>query len=255
MCCDTTALNTGRINGAATLIEQLLGKDLFLFPSRHHIFEVILRAVFEVKIPKSSGPNVPLFGRFKKERDKLDLTKYKSGITDPIIYNILKDDFPEIRRFAEKNLTINQNRDDYIELLKLTLIFIGIIPEKVTFHVPGAMHQTRLMAKAIYCLKIFIFRDTFELKSKEKEGIGMICTFIVKIYIKIWFIAPISIKASYCDFQLIKTLYDYRSIDKKISEIALNKLLDHLWYMNPENSLMALFDDEVQKKDSRKIIK
>lgn len=125
LCCDTTASNTGRINGAATLIEQLLEKDLLLFPCRHHIFEVILRAVFESQIFNFSGPNVPLFVRFKKEWGALDVTKFKSGLDDPKIYNILKNDFDNIHAYVNEQLILNHDRDDYLELLKLSLLFIG----------------------------------------------------------------------------------------------------------------------------------
>ncbi|XP_044597242.1 uncharacterized protein LOC123273832, partial [Cotesia glomerata] len=141
LCCDTTASNTGQFNGAAVLIEQALERDLLLLPCRHHILEVVLKAVFDCQIFNSSGPNVPLFVRFRKEWDALDLTKFESGINDPIIYNILENDILDIREFAETQLTLNHDRDDYLELLKLTLIFIGVVPDNVVFRVPGAMHQ------------------------------------------------------------------------------------------------------------------
>jgi len=52
LCCDTIASNTGRLNGARILIEKKLGRDLLYLPCRHHIYELILRAVFEIKIPQ-----------------------------------------------------------------------------------------------------------------------------------------------------------------------------------------------------------
>ncbi|CAD6228486.1 GSCOCG00012049001-RA-CDS, partial [Cotesia congregata] len=231
LCCDTTASNTGQFNGAAVLIEQALERDLLLLPCRHHILEVVLKAVFDCQIFNSSGLNVPLFVRFRKEWDALDLTKFESGINDPIIYNILENDILDILEFAETQLTLNHDRDDYLELLKLTLIFIGVVPDNVVFRVPGAMHQARWMAKAIYSLKIFLLRSTFKLTSNEQKSLGMICVFIVKIYVKIWFMASSSIKASNCDFQLIQSIYNFQSIDKKLSSAALKKILNHSWYL------------------------
>lgn len=64
LCCDTTAANLGSNKGAAVLLEQLLEKKLLYLPCRHHIFELILKDVFELKIPTTSGPDVPLFKRF-----------------------------------------------------------------------------------------------------------------------------------------------------------------------------------------------
>ncbi|XP_074106837.1 uncharacterized protein LOC141532405 [Cotesia typhae] len=66
MCFDTTAVNTGIHHGTCKEIEKVLGKELIWLPCRHHIYEIILRSAFEVYWPVSSGPNVPIFGRFKK---------------------------------------------------------------------------------------------------------------------------------------------------------------------------------------------
>lgn len=49
---DTTASNTGHINGAFVLLRQKLGRSLLYFPCRHHIYELILKSVFECKLPQ-----------------------------------------------------------------------------------------------------------------------------------------------------------------------------------------------------------
>lgn len=116
------------------------------------------------------------------------------------------------------------------------------------------MHHARWMSKAIYSLKIFLLRDTFPLKSKERESLAIICVFIVKIYIKIWFTAASPVKAPNCDFQLIKSLHDFQIDSKKISEAALNKILNHLWSLNPENCVMALFDEDVDLETKQKMV-
>lgn len=64
LCCDTTSWNMGQVNGASTLLQQMLEKDLLYFPCRHHIFEIVLKSVFDLKISDSSVPNVLLFQRF-----------------------------------------------------------------------------------------------------------------------------------------------------------------------------------------------
>lgn len=46
MCCDTTASNTGRLNGACVLLEQKLDRELLLFACRHHVYELVLKSVF-----------------------------------------------------------------------------------------------------------------------------------------------------------------------------------------------------------------
>lgn len=51
-CSDTTASNTGHLNGALVLLEQKLERDLLYFPCRHHIFELVLKNVFESQLPQ-----------------------------------------------------------------------------------------------------------------------------------------------------------------------------------------------------------
>ena len=67
ICCDTTSSNLGVNKGAAIILEQMLERDLLYLPCRHHIYELILRAVFENKMPGTTGPNVAIFNNFKKK--------------------------------------------------------------------------------------------------------------------------------------------------------------------------------------------
>jgi len=65
--CDTTASNMGRIKGASILSEQLLQRNILYMSCRHHIFEIVLRSVFEMKFGiTTSGPDVPIFKRFRQ---------------------------------------------------------------------------------------------------------------------------------------------------------------------------------------------
>lgn len=55
LCCDTTASNTGRINGACTNLETYFGRDLLYLPCRHHILELVLKSCFDILIGPTSG--------------------------------------------------------------------------------------------------------------------------------------------------------------------------------------------------------
>lgn len=61
-----------------------------------------------------------------------------------------------------------------------------------TFSPPGADHRARWMAKGIYTLKIFAFRDQFKLTAHEIQASRQICLFTVIIYVKAWFSAPVA---------------------------------------------------------------
>lgn len=85
ICFDTTRVNSGRVKGAAVILERLLGKSLHFMPCRHHIYELILILVYEHHMGATQAPTVILFGRFEEVWETLDKQKYVPGIVDSII--------------------------------------------------------------------------------------------------------------------------------------------------------------------------
>lgn len=76
LCCDTTASNTGRINGACVLLEQKLGREMLIFACRHHVYELVLKSVFEAKISQvTTSPDIPLFKKFRDNWKNVDPEK------------------------------------------------------------------------------------------------------------------------------------------------------------------------------------
>jgi len=144
-------------------------------------------------------------------------------------------------------------RDDYRELLELTVIFMGATPAKgVSFKRPAGLHRARWMAKAIYCLKIWIFRQQFQLTSKEAKGILDICIFAVHIYVEAWFTAPSACSAPRQDLKLLKAIHNYA--DASVSKIAMKKFTGHLWYLSEELVALALFDDNLSADTKRMMV-
>lgn len=137
---DTTTHNTGVNNGAADLLEQKIGRKLLRFPCRHHVYEIVLRSVFELKLTSSSAPDVPMFNRFSNDWPKFDHSAYTSGIDDEIVSTqISKDECNDIKKFCYDQLSKFQIRDDYKEFIQLVLIFLGEDKEqnKFKFYTPG----------------------------------------------------------------------------------------------------------------------
>ncbi|KAG0725719.1 hypothetical protein GWK47_038071 [Chionoecetes opilio] len=64
----------------------------------------------------------------------------------------LKDDALALLKKAL--MSKNHPREDYEELLRLSYLFLGGEGSAKPFRRPGALHQARWMAKAIYCLKL-----------------------------------------------------------------------------------------------------
>jgi hypothetical protein len=56
----------GQLKGACILLEQSLERDILYLPCRHHILEVILKSLFEIKIDIASDPDLPILNVSKK---------------------------------------------------------------------------------------------------------------------------------------------------------------------------------------------
>ena len=130
---DTTAANTGHINGACVILEDKLNKKLLYLACRHHILEVVCAEVFKKTFGTSaSGPDVLLFKRFKTFWPKIKKAEF--CICDDVrLEQNLKPLKEEAITFCSNILQIQDNstylpREDYKELLPLNLIFLGGIP-------------------------------------------------------------------------------------------------------------------------------
>ncbi|XP_031781453.1 uncharacterized protein LOC116416627 [Nasonia vitripennis] len=255
LCCDSTASNTGRINGACVLLERLIDKDLFYFICRHHIYELVLRSTFEIKFGKTAGPEVQLFKNFGDFWKSVDQTKFEPGISDTFVIESLQDVKEKILDFCSKYLKKDLNRSDFKECLELVMIFLGgKLPSGITFYRPGAIHHARWMAKAIYCLKIFIFRKQYLLDKKDVEvKCRDVCIFILRVYVHAWFCTPFAAQAPNQDLKFLKCLYEYRRIDESISDCAVRKIMNHLWYLTPHLTALAFFDFTISNEEKLKM--
>ncbi|GBM90477.1 hypothetical protein AVEN_75854-1 [Araneus ventricosus] len=125
LCCDTTASNTGRFNEACTLLEQKFNREILFFACRHHVYELVLKAIFEVKIKQvTTSPDIPLLKTLKDNWKNIDPTKiqcYRETVelfrTVPELENLLY-----FYRAELKNVMV---RDDYRELIELCIVFLG----------------------------------------------------------------------------------------------------------------------------------
>lgn len=101
------------------------------------------------------------------------------------------------------------------------------------------------MAKGIYALRIFLFRNQFKLTKQEKYSLVELNRFIIKCYAMNWFIASNSEIASLNDIRILRKLHEYCTINKTISESTVGKLFNPLYYLNEDCSTFSLFDRRV----------
>lgn len=58
---------------------------MLLLACRHDIYELNLRAVFELKVSTSSGPGVLIFERFAKSWPNFDHKSFKNCLEDDVV--------------------------------------------------------------------------------------------------------------------------------------------------------------------------
>ncbi|GBO39844.1 hypothetical protein AVEN_170867-1 [Araneus ventricosus] len=102
----------------------------FFFACCHPVCELVLKAVFEVKIKQvATSPDIPLFKKLKDNWKNIDLTKiqcYRETIelfrTVPEVENLF-----DFYRAELKNVLV---RDNYRELIELSIVYLGGDAEK-----------------------------------------------------------------------------------------------------------------------------
>ena len=138
---------------------QVSRKELY-FACQHHVLELILDSAFKSSLsPPSSSPDVLFFKRFQSKWEDIDHGVIDTYSSDQRITTLFADNKDYILDFSVSQLAIHQPRDDYQELLELTIMFLGSkLPNGVHFWTPGPTHHVRWMSKAIYALKFWMFR-------------------------------------------------------------------------------------------------
>lgn len=136
-------------------------------------------------------------------------------------------------------------KGDYLEMLELCLIVLGKPVPNYKFHVPHACSHSRWMSKIIYTMKMYLFRQQINLTRAEIQNLKDINMFICLIYVKHWIQCCIPSNAPQNDLTLMKELGRYSVINEKISESAIQKFNDHLWYLGSELVVLSLFSDQV----------
>lgn len=158
------------------------------------------------------------------------------------------ENFEPVFNFCVKTLEEKWLRNDYREFLELILLLLGYQNDSrpIVIKQPGAYHQVRWTAKAVYSLKIYLFREQFRFTSTETIALLQINAFIVKCYCQYWFVANRAEKAPLADLKFLRRLYNYPV--KKMSDIAVKKFLNHLYYLKDQCILLSFYDDDVSNE-------
>lgn len=110
------------------------------------------------------------------------------------------------------------------------------------------------MAKGIYCLKIYCFRQQFTLSRHELQALRRICIFTVTVYVKAWLSANSSSNAPLNDLCLLQTFESFTAVDNELAHICLKKMRGHLWYLSEDLIGLALFSRKVHFSEKKAMV-
>lgn len=121
-----------------------------------------------------------------------------------------------------------------------------------SFKKPGPVHRARWMNKAIYALKMYLFRQQLSLSSTEEKSLRKFCIFVVNTYLPSWYTAPKVSSAARYDLLLLKSLAKQKKDSMWLA--AAEKFKQHLWYLSPELIGFAFFDDGLDMEIKKKMV-
>jgi hypothetical protein len=213
----------------------------------------------------SKSPNMEIFCHFREYWPRVNQDAFSTAMADEGTATLITPWKDDIIAFAAAQLETVQPRDDYRELLELTIIFLGGVPHRgIHFLYPGAVHRARWMARAIYCIKMWLFRNEYPLQQRPGASRGLstsdriwnhlkrVCLFATSIYVKYWFQSPSSSAAPRNDLHLLQSLSEYP--DKDVAVAASTAFGRHLWYLSELLVGCSFFDRDVSTEEKRNMI-
>lgn len=247
---DTTIANTGINKGACKMFEQLVNKDLLYLPCRHHIYEIVLSATFayEIETPDMvDGPKIKAFELFSQKYYSagFDRSRYDSCLNDEFfVLQLGAGEMDRVLRMCKENLKTISTRSDYVEFLKLIIIFLSAQCH-YTIRAPGAYNRARFMCRIIYVLKMYLYRKQLRPAFDELEAMKRFLLFSVRIYVPHWLKVSDAIKAPNSDLNMLKDMMNLSEAIPNEIGAAMEKMLKHLWYLSETLIALSFFDDDV----------
>jgi hypothetical protein len=215
--------------------------------------EVILSSVFSALLGGTGAPEVAMFKRFQKRWSYIQQAQFT-----PAEDELFDAETETLRRemiiFYTDGINHQQPREDYLELLRLCLLFLGGTsdPNNESFRAPGPMHHARRMSKAIYAFKMVLFKSQITLTVRETKGLIEFALFVALVYRHFWHEAPIAANASFDNAQMLRMLQKYPN--GVIAESAFSALSRHLWYFSEHLIGLAFFDSRVSCEMKRAMV-
>jgi len=102
------------------------------------------------------------------------------------------------------------------------------------------------MAKAIYAMKIFLFKTQFKLTARECKNVTDLTLFVSLVYVNQWNEAPRRIRAPLNGIKVLSVLKIYPN--QAVASKAHAAFSMHLWFLSEHLVVIALLLTEYHQK-------
>ena len=261
LCCDTTASNTGKWNGACVRLQKTLKSTMLNLLCNHHTFELHVKTVAAAVSPRvSTSPKELLFGRLQAHWNSLldEGIDYDNlsilPVTDLTVD--LQERADEVKQFLHEVLSKNVfQRGEYRQLAQLILIFLGGSVQSFKFGTPGAFHRARFMSQALYYLKwALLMNQVGHLLTLEEEvEVQKMSKFIALFFGEWWLQSPLAASAPSNCLKAIVQMRDYEKTDSVVSLACLESLSRHSTYLSEPLVVFAMADPMLSFQERKQI--
>lgn len=270
--CDNENTNTGNAIGTCITIEMELLKDLLRAMCRHHIHEIDVKGVYKFLFPSEMPINLfhsilseewPVlksnhfpFARFNAEDE--EIMEFDGEQT--VVFMDLRDRAILDLQGQSTNSSV---RDDYQEITNVCLKFLTgeskILTKsnQVQFNALQNPSNARFMASSIQGLNCFLFRHHLDWNSPGREHIleqlPRFCLFLSLVYVRYWNRSNVLFDAGINDLNFLKELEEYGTIDRAVSDVAIETFSRHLYYLGEELIVLSLFSNRTSENEKHEM--
>lgn len=265
VCCDTTASNTGAFSGAIALLSSTLNVPLLWFLCRRHMLEVHISHFMEALTgEKTKGPRRTLYLRLQKawpdvkkelnNKESIELIRYdwsKLQVGSPLYITA-----QNALQYGKRALTLEVfARGDYKQLCELFVYYLGGDVPNLYLHQPGACHEARFMADALYLLTLRMTDKIARIMNEEERTMVETAAFFVSICYAPWFLkCYLADKAPKNDLEAFKDAFNIQDQYPKLGHALLSSMQRHAWYLTEDLIPLALADDDIEEEEKMKIL-
>lgn len=127
LCASTQPRQTQAIIEELVFLWEKIGRHLLYYVCRHHLLELVLQATFPASLgSQSTGLEILLFKRFRDHWTCIDQQQLQTADTNTLTKATIAKHITELIEFVKSQAL--QVRDDYQELLSLSVIFlVGVL--------------------------------------------------------------------------------------------------------------------------------